>query len=463
MPTSSSHRESPIILALLADERTVVLKHALAEPELYIVGGAVRDAIGGVLAKELDFTVPLLPAEISHRLAAKGIVTIPTGLKHQTVTAVIGESGRNVEITTFHGPGMRPEGGVQAATTIEQDLYFRDFTINSLALAVASGTIVDPHGGMNDLQQRVLRSTDPTERFREDPLRIMRMVRFASTLGFTIERATFAAARELRTDFAKVSVERIRDELVRILLSERPDEGFQLLHELRILQDILPEVVTFFGFEQNKFHKADLFVHTFEVVKSVRPELIIRLAALFHDVAKPLTVSVGEDGERHFFLHEKIGAELVRDILHRLKFSNASIDAVARLVLTHMRPLEAGSGGLRRILRDTAEHYPLWRELKEADALACKVDEDDFRARLADFDSRMVEVMKGPQVSPLSSLAVDGNDLMSIGFAPSRALGDCLKALHEMVLDNPELNSKEALLPLAQQRLRTDSAGKVRA
>ncbi len=420
------------------------------DADVYLVGGTVRDALLGIPPKDLDLAVATAPSEVLQALVKAGIHCIPTGLKHQTVTAVPDGFG-NVEITTFRGPGMTPAGGAVIGSSIEEDLKYRDFTINALAFSVRDKKIVDVSNGLSDLTNKILRAVGNAKaRFSEDPLRAIRLVRFQAQLGYSMEAGTREAAKEARNALESVSVERLREEFSKILISVRPAEGLMNLLELGFLDLYSPELVTCVDFEQNRFHRADVFRHTLEVVQNTEPDLVLRLAALFHDIGKPPTLSVeGED--RHFFLHEKVGAEMTEEILTRLKYPNSIVDQVVTLVRTHMRPLDAGPPGLRRLLRDTGELYPAWRKLKESDALACRVDPDEYRTRLEVFDKAIAEVQAGPKLSPLSSLAIDGNDLIEMGMKPGRPMGDLLRALHEKVLDDPALNVRETLLDLASE------------
>lgn len=420
---------------------------------VFVVGGAVRDAVRGLEPKDLDLTTSLSPNQLLELLEQHGIHTIPTGRRHQTVTAILGPDTQPVEITTFHGPGMTPAGGVISGNSIEEDLSYRDFTMNAIAYCPISRQLIDPHHGAADIQKRTIRSVgEPGLRFDEDPLRILRMVRFATQTRFSIDGSTSVAASASAAALKSTSPERVRDEFSKILVSPQPKLGLQLLAQLELLPYVVPELEKCVGFEQNRYHRANVFDHTLEVVDSISAELVPRLAALFHDIGKPPTLSVDEEtGDRHFFLHEKVGAEITKSALHRLRFPNAVTTAVVTLVETHMRPIEAGPGGLRRILRDTGELYPIWRELKEKDTLACKVDAEELKQRLAAFDQAMEEVKKGPPVSPLSSLEVDGHDILALGVRPSPAVGEILRALHELVLDNPELNTAPTLLELARK------------
>lgn len=433
------------------DPRVRLLEDVLGpDAALHLVGGTVRDALLGAAGADIDLASKLLPDELLRRLEARGVRVVPTGLRHQTVTAVPVDGAPGVEITTFRGAAMRPEGGVSAAETIEEDLERRDFTINALAYALESKRLIAPDSFLDDLAHKRVRAVgDPIERFTEDPLRAMRMVRFASRDGFVLDDATKDAARRFAGALPAIAVERVREELNGILTADQPAFGFSLLLELGFLRHVLPEVAEFDGFEQNEFHPHDLFRHTMEVVEKTRPDLLLRMAALLHDVGKPPSLSIGEHGERHFYRHEEIGAEMAASILERLRYPHAFIQGVVALVRTHMRPLGAGPGGLRRLLRDTGELFPLWRELKEADATSVKINQDELYTELREFDAAIEEVKKGPDVSPLKNLAINGKDLIALGMTPGPRFGEILRALHERVLDQPELNNRETLLEMA--------------
>jgi tRNA nucleotidyltransferase (CCA-adding enzyme) len=435
--------ESPKLTGLLS---------LLGREECYLVGGTVRDALLGKDAADVDLTTPLPPDTVRERLEKGGIHVVPTGLKHQTVTAVV--DGSHLEITTFRGPGMKPEGGVVQGLTIEEDLRYRDFTVNAMAFSVSSKQLIDPLNGVRDLErERVRTCGSPTERFSEDPLRLLRFVRFAVQLHFALDEKSASVAKSQADNLAKVSVERIRDEFVKILLSPEPTRGLMVLLELGFLPYVLPEIIPSVNCEQNRFHTADVFRHTLEVIDKTEPELLLRLSALFHDIGKPATVSIDENtGDRHFFRHEMVGAQITKEAMTRLRFPNDVREATALLVETHMRPLDAGAPGLRRLLRDTGEYFGHWRKLKEADTLSTRVNPEEFKQAIADFDVRMEEVQKGPPVSPLASLALKGRDLIDeLGMKESPEIGVILRALHEKVLDDPSLNTREKLLELARE------------
>jgi len=437
---------------LVAEPNLTALQAALGtDSALHLVGGTVRDILLERAGSDIDLATSLLPDQVRTRLEGAGIHVVPTGLKHQTVTAVL--DGSHYEITTFRGPGMRSSGGVVHGNSIEQDLIHRDFTINALAYSFQTKEIVDVLNGVQDLRREKVRTCgSPNDRFEEDPLRMLRLIRIAMELSFSIDEKSAKAAHTLAHLLEGVSVERMREEMIRILLSPEPRRGFIILAELGLLNTVLPEMIPSVGCEQNRFHSDDVFLHTLEVIEKTEPELIVRLSALFHDIGKPHTISIdGVTGERHFFKHETVGAEITREALKRLKFSNEIREAVSLLVQTHMRPLDAGPPGLRRLLRDTGDYFEHWRKLKEADTLSTKIDPSQFKKAIADFDERMEEIKKGPPVSPLASLAIKGKDLLDKGFPESPKIGIVLRALHEKVLDDLAINERETLLKMSEE------------
>ena len=424
----------------------LTLLDSVLATELYLVGGTVRDAIAGVKPKrDFDLAANLAPDEILARLNKAGIPVIPTGLKHQTVMAVFPNSKLHVEITSLRE--KKQDGTIGVGTSIVEDLKLRDFTINALAFSFKKKALLDPLGGAVDIENKIIRScNEPLERIKEDPLRALRAIRLASTLGYQIEPLTADAVKQSAGLLTKVSTERIRDEIEKILVGPRPRVGLELLLELNLLELCLPEIMPSVNCAQNRFHSADVFVHTLDVIDRTRDDLILRLSALFHDIGKPHTITIDEvTGDRHFFKHETVGAEITTSALLRLKFPNDINDATTALVRLHMRPTDCGVPGLRRLIRDTGELYLTWRELKEADTLATNVNQEEFIEHLKEFDERIAEIKKGPELSPLSALALKGKDLMAMGIPESPIIGVILRYLHEKVLDNPEVNTKESL------------------
>jgi len=302
--------------------------------ETYLVGGCVRDICLGKTPKDFDLTTNATTKEVIQLFDH----TIPTGLEHGTVTVMINKIP--IETTTFRADGNysdnRKPDSVQFGVSIKEDVMRRDFTINGLLYD--GEKIIDLVNGLDDLKSGIIRAIGrPLDRFYEDALRQMRCIRFSSQLGFEVEFKTFIDVKSCNTLIQKISQERIRDELVKILLSDRPSEGIKLLEESGLLQYILPELQECVGFDQhNKYHSKNVFDHILKVLESTPSVLNLRLAALFHDISKPETFTIDENSNCHFYSHHKVGADRTREIMKRLKFDNETIDNVCILVYEHM-------------------------------------------------------------------------------------------------------------------------------
>ena len=417
--------------------------------DLHLVGGTVRDVLAGVRETDIDLATRLLPEHTSRLLTQAGIRVIETGIEHGTLTALI--EGRNIEITTFRRPGARTT--FRFSTHIEEDLRGRDFTINAMAYGLNSRSLIDPFDGAGDLSTGLLRTAGAAEeRFMEDPHRILRLVRFGPAQGRRVDAAAVQAARALGRLLAETAVERVRSELEKILLAAHPKDAFVCIRDLDLLRWVLPEMLPAVGFEQNEFHIEDVFMHTLSVVERAPADRVLRLAALFHDLGKPHTLSVNSDGRRHFYKHEEVSERLAQEALERLRFSHDDIAAVRLLVAMHMRPLECGPSGVRRLIRDLGEEFSRWREFKIADATPT-FDEADFTTSLTRFDHMVEEERNRVIGSPFGSLAVDGNDLIALGMQEGPAIGRMLRALNDLVIENPEANVRETLLDEARTRM----------
>ena len=418
-----------------------------AASELYHVGGSVRDALLAKPISDLDFSCALAPAEILARLNALNVRALEMSAKHGTIIAVF--SGVSYEITQFR----------DAARTCAGDLALRDFTINALAFPVVSNLsqaqLYDPQAGLHDLENSILRAcgNDATARFTEDPLRILRAIRFGPAQNFELQADTAAAATANAKLLLRISPERIRDELEKILLSANPRAAFRVLRDLKVLDVILPEVLPSIGSEQNEWHVEDVFEHTLTVISRANLERIQRWCALFHDLGKPATTTVDEQGRRHFFGHEKVSETLAQQVMQRLRFSTDDQRLISLLVRQHMRPINLGEAGVRRLLRDLGAAYQEWRAFKWADAPPA-LDEALVKLELAAFDKMVETEFLRPKGSVYSALAVDGNMLVALGFAPGPKLGGALKMLHEVVLEDPEKNERTILLNLAREILK---------
>ena len=446
---------SETISALCQDIRVQQIYHATRHAvDLYLVGGCVRDALTGRAISDIDLACALKPEEIQQHLEAKGLRVIPTGLQHQTVTVLSPDSPGTVEITSFRDAGISKTNKRSFSQTIEEDLKYRDFTINALAISIKNRELIDPNNGAADIDSRIIRAVrDPAQRFIEDPLRIFRMVRFSCQLSFDIDEPTLVAAIDGAERTKSIAIERVRDEFSKILTSDNPQAGLRLLQKIGLLEIFLPEISTMDGFEQNDFHHLDLFEHSLAVAAETSKDLTMRLAGLMHDVGKPITLTTDESGMRHFYKHEHRGAEIVSEVLHRLKYPKKLISDVSLLTKLHMRPLTAGAAGIRRLLRDLDELYPQWRELKEADARHCLFDAGELQSQLSEFDRQVEEIKNAPDVSPLKNLAVKGQDILALGIEPGPRVGQILRALHEQVLDSPEKNTPQELTKLARDMI----------
>lgn len=320
--------------------------------EAFIVGGSVRDTLLGKEPSDYDITTNALPEQIED--VFKEFKTILVGKEFGTVVVV--QNKGNVEITTYriegdYIDGRRPSQ-VYFSNNIVEDLKRRDFTINAMAYSEQRG-LIDPFGGIEDLEKRIIRTVgNPRERFSEDYLRILRCVRFSTTLGFEIEEMTLKASKEMGYLLERISAERIRVELFKILLSKQPSYGIKLLYSLNILEIIIPELIESVGFNQhNPHHELDVFNHILCVVDSTPPIIEIRLAALFHDIGKPSTFSLDEEGVGHFYGHQDISRDMSEKILKRLKTQNDIIETVKILVKEHMtQHNDYSKKGLKRLI-----------------------------------------------------------------------------------------------------------------
>lgn len=434
--------------------------------EAYLVGGAVRDEFMGKGAHDWDVATNAKPQEvikIFHRV-------IPTGIKHGTVTVHFMKQA--IEVTTFrtesdYSDGRHPDK-VEYAGHIEEDLSRRDFTMNAMAASLKDGRIVDPYGGAEDIQKKTIRAVgQPQERFMEDGLRPVRAVRFASQLGFKIEENTWAAI--LREDILKkaagISLERFRDEFCKILLSPVPSVGLKLLEESGLLKIFVPELLDGRGCVQSDergFHDFDVLDHNFyacdgAVLRGDGDLLILRLAALFHDIAKP-ACKRAEAGKITFYNHDIAGAKTARDIMVRLKFPNAQIDAVCHLIKEHMFNYESSwsDAAVRRFVqRVGAQNIDSLFDLRLADIYGMKrvevrLHDTAVCGKLLELRERVERVLQEKSAMGLKDLAVNGGDLMALGIPAGKKLGAILKELFETVTDDPAMNSRDALLGLAK-------------
>ncbi len=419
----------------------------------YIVGGSVRDILLRRIPKDYDVTTDAIPDEILQTF--KDYITLEVGKKFGTVVVVQDEG--SVEVTTFrfdgkYLDGRRPEK-VYFSKNLLDDLSRRDFTINSMAYN-KDIELIDYFNGIDDLEKKLIKTVgNPKERFSEDYLRIIRAIRFATELDFSIEEKTYEACKEYGKLISNISMERIRDELTKILISPQPSKGIKLLHETGILDIILPEMVKTVGFKQlNPHHDKDVFEHIMCVLDKVEPILHLRLAALLHDIGKPYTLTVDENGIGHFYDHEKIGAKMAREILQRWKVSNETIEKVCILIYKHMtQHSNMKEKGLKRLIAYVGkdEIFILFK-LQKADR-SCSNEEADI-ADIQEQEEKVKNILENNEVYEKKQLVIDGNDVIELGYKEGKEIGEILDYLLERVLEIPELNEKEKLIRLIKDK-----------
>ena len=422
--------------------------------EAYAVGGCIRDSILGKIPKDWDITTSAKPWEVK-RLFSK---TIDTGIAHGTVTVLLGREG--FEITSYRIDGKyedaRHPKEVTFTPSLMEDLKRRDFTINAMAYNGTDG-LVDAFDGMGDLRRKTIRCVgDPEKRFTEDALRMMRAIRFAAQLGFSIDAATRDAICRLAPTLEKISAERIRDELLKILVSDHPNE-MRTLFETGITAVMLPEFDDMMQTEQdNPHHCYSVGEHTIAALEQIRGEPVLRLAMLLHDVAKPACCTVGEDGYHHFYGHPAEGAKMAENILRRLRFDNDTIARVCQLILGHDdNPPVTGKTIRRAVVRLGREAFPDIFAVKRADILAqSRYLREEKLAYVAQYEVCYQDILRKEECLSLKDLAVNGADLIAEGIKPGPGLGAALQELFELVLEEPENNTKEYLLGKVRARTR---------
>ncbi|MCR5213467.1 MAG: CCA tRNA nucleotidyltransferase [Eubacterium sp.] len=432
--------------------KNIIKKIRDAGYEAYIVGGCVRDCILGRQPNDWDITTSAKPEEIKALYRR----TIDTGIKHGTVSVMIGNE--RYEITTYRIDGMytdhrRPDD-VTFTSHLSEDLLRRDFTINAMAYNDEEG-LVDIYGGMEDIEKKVIRCVGKAnDRFDEDALRIMRAVRFAAQLGFNIEEETYIAGKEHAGDLKNVSAERIETELTKLLLSPHPEELITM-YELGITDVILPEFSLCMETPQNSpYHKYDVGRHTVEVIKNVPATKIMRYAALLHDIGKPLVKTTDSDGVDHFKTHAVKSEEMAEDILRRLRMDNDTIRDVKIIILWHDYGISGNitKKSVRRMLSKMGEeYYESLIEIKKADMIG----QSDFRLEekkdfLNNFMTLHDEIILEKSPLTMKEMAIGGKELIDMGIKPGPEMGSILKKIFDMILDDPDLNVKEKLLDIAK-------------
>lgn len=431
----------------IPEQANIILEKLQASGyEAYVVGGCVRDALLGREPHDWDITTSALPLEVKKIFPR----TIDTGLKHGTVTVMIGREG--YEVTTYRVDGVYEDGRhpkeVTFTPNLREDLQRRDFTINAMAYSPSDG-LVDLFGGREDLENGLIRAVgDPMQRFSEDALRIMRAVRFSAQLGYDIEPGTLLAATTLAPTLSRISSERIRDELEKTIMSDRPD-FLRKAWKAGITRQFLPEFdLCMETPQENPHHCYTVGEHILKGLSLIRRDKILRLTMLLHDIGKPACKTTDDKGIDHFYGHQEKSTEMALDILKRLKYDNNTIRQVTALVRYHDLAVRLTAPKVRKAVVKVGEDlFPLFLEVKQADLLAqstyMREEKQENLDQLREIYAGIVE--RGDCLS-LRDMAVKGADILAAGVKPGRKVGDLLTQMLDDVLDVPEHNNKEYLM-----------------
>lgn len=417
--------------------------------EAYAVGGCVRDSVMGVEPEDWDVTTSATPGEVKACFER----VVETGAAHGTVTVNYG--GMPVEVTTFRVDGAysdsRHPDSVTFTRCLEDDLARRDFTINAMAFHPRSG-IVDPFGGQGDIRRKCVRCVgDAHMRFEEDALRILRALRFASALGFTLDAGTAEALCLRRGSLTRIAAERVQSELNKLLCGKAVRPVMEAY--AGVIGVVLPEILPCVGFEQHSvYHCYDVYGHTLRALEQVDPQKKLRLAVLLHDIGKPASFTMDKDGRGHFYGHAHQSVALAQKILSRLKYDNATQNRVLTLVKYHDADIQPEKPSVKRWMRLIgAEAFEQTLEVMRADALAQQAQSGRKRLeRIAQVKAACEAVLANGECYELSGLALKGGDLLEAGIAEGPALGGLLVGLLERVIDGELPNEREALLQAAK-------------
>lgn len=432
---------------------------------LYLVGGAVRQQLLGQSVNEWDAATDATPQQIEllfREIGARNIGVI--GKQFGTVSATF--DGESLEVTTFRGEQYRDDSRKPVTTfshTIQEDLARRDFTINAVAFHLTKQELLDPFDGQKDLQAKVVRAVgSPAARFHEDPLRMLRAVRFAVRLGFAIEDETFRAIRDEKDRTGLLSPERIAQELDKLLLAEQPSRGIRLLVESGLISYILPELIPSIDLEFDPREHKDIYHHILQVLDQTPPKLELRWCALLHDIAKPQTrQKIG--GEYHFLGHENLGAKIARAVLRRLRYSNDFVTYVTHLVRQHQRipgyEPDWTDGGVRRFVRDAGEALDDLFHFAQADQTGKNERKNAlYRSRRQELRDRIEKLQEEAEIAKIRP-PLDGADLMKLFNRPA---GPWIKPIKEqllnMVLDGSlGVDDKETAEQIARRLVKDSS------
>lgn len=421
-----------------------------AGEEIYLVGGSVRDAFLGRDLEDFDFATSARPEKIASLLSDWADVVYEVGAAFGTVAAR--KDGHAVEVTTYRKEIYRGDSRKPVVTysdDIETDLGRRDFTVNAIALSLADMEAVDPYGGLADIASHTLRTPlDPDVSFGDDPLRMLRLFRFKAMIGFEPDADAVEAAARMAGRLEIISAERIRDELSKLLVAPAPGEALHLIVQTGLADYFLPELPRL-AMEQDPHHRhKDVLAHTFAVVDKATPDLILRLAALLHDIGKPDTREFGPRGVT-FHHHEVVGARMARHRLRKLRYPKEVVSDVGQLVFLHLRPhtLKLGwtDSAVRRYVRDAGPLLDRLNELVRCDVTtANKSREKEIQARIDELEARIEDLSAREELAKLRP-PIDGNQVMGyLGMSPGPKVGEIMELLLEKRIDDGPYSPREA-------------------
>lgn len=455
--------EEDIVLKFLQD----TIRGTEWENKVWLAGGAVRDEIMGKKPKDLDFTVLgsldsgiKFSEWLAHKLGNYKQGSNPVVYERFGTAKLSTNYNRfklpNIELEfvaprkEVYEPGSRKP--IVSAGTIEDDAKRRDLTINSLLKNISNGQVFDVTGrGISDIKKGIIKTTtDPDIIFKEDPLRMMRAIRFTVKYGFKMEEAVLNGIKKDVKSIETISIERITDEFNKIMVSPDPKTGIELLLQTGLLRFIMPELQKAVGVTQGKHHDQDVFQHILTVVSNTPPDLPTRLMALFHDIGKPETRSVGPDGDVHFYEHEHVGANIAREIMTRMKYPNDTINTVVKGVDNHMRLKDAGEDGekvtdktLRKFVNKAGEDLQYMLDLMQADNLSHKqgsVNPNQITG-VRDRINSLEDKVDSKQVN----LPINGHDLIALGLKPGPMFKEIMELIQDAWYENPNLTREEAM------------------
>ena len=421
--------------------------------QAYAVGGFVRDSLLGITNSDIDITTDARPDEI--KFLFKDFDLIDIGSKYGTIIVIIDND--EYEVTSFRKEGAYSDGRrpdfVRFSKDLKTDLSRRDFTINAMAFNPKSG-LIDYFSGKKDLDKKIIKTVgDADTRIEEDYLRMLRAVRFASKLDMNLDTKLFNAIKKRAKCIEKVSAERINAEICKILLSDHPVKGFTLLYDTGLLKFIFEDLYKTKGFDQENInHKYDLFDHTMKVLSHTPVDLEIRLAAIFHDLGKLTTKFIGDDNQAHFYGHDKVSEKIARRYLKKLRFDNKTIDNVSHLVSRHMEAMNTYTEKtIKRLIRKIGtDNTRKLFYLQKADILS--TNNPQFVDNVSNALEILDKIIEDEDVVFRNQIAINGYDLLELGFEEGKIIGQILDSITDLVMDGKLANDKKIIINYIVER-----------